>query len=48
MLSVALHFITGLALGVDIAPSEGVYCIIYLGIIELAFLNGDVINLEDE
>ena len=48
MLSVAIHFVTGLVFGVDIAPSEGVYCIVYLGIVELAFLNGDVIDLEEE
>lgn len=41
------RFITGFALGFDIAPLEGVYLTIYLGIIEIAIYNEEVVNEEE-
>lgn len=42
--SISGRFITGFALGFDLAPLKGVYITIYLGIFEIAFYNGDEIE----
>ena len=41
---IAIRFMTGFALGFEIAPTKGVYIGLYLGILEVVFYNDSVIE----
>jgi len=45
-MSIAVRFMTGVALGFEINPGPGVYISVYLGIAEIAFYNEE--ELEDD
>jgi hypothetical protein len=45
-MSIALRFITGVAVGLEFSPAPGVHLSLYLGIVEIAFYNEE--GLEDE
>lgn len=45
--SISARFITGFALGFDIAPMKGVHLTIYLGIIEVAIYNEEEVNEQE-
>lgn len=45
-MSIAVRFMTGFALGLEINPGPGVHVSLYLGIAEVAFYNEE--ELEDD
>lgn len=45
-MSIAIRFMTGFAVGIEINAAEGVYVSLYLGIAEIAFYNEE--EMEDE
>ena len=44
-MTLLVRFITGAAVGFELTPSDGVYLVVYLGIIEIAFCNEKEMDL---
>lgn len=41
---ILFRVMTGLSVGFEIAPDEGVYLVIYLGVVEIVFISEDYVD----
>ena len=43
-MTIVFNFITGFVVGFDIAPAPGIYVVVSLGIVEIAFFNDELVD----
>ena len=45
--AVGIRFMTGAAVGFEFTPDEGIYFVLYFGILSLAFYNPEVFDTDE-